>query len=536
MPRDRQGKKSIDAPSGALLVPALERITSHPRAVWVLGGIHALVMLYIGLRYHIVGDYGVETDFFWSYVPSAEQVLNGTILIEDFRGPVYPILLALLNLFVGDYFTAGIILSTLSASAAVMAVFSLLTMYVRTDAALFGALLVASSSYVVQYTYTAGTDMLFAALLLSGAYLFLRNETARRRDLLLAALLFALAYLTRYNGIFVLVAVPAVIIVADPFSLPMKERIRTALVPLGAFFLFIAPWGIYCLIEKGSFFYSLNHLNIAYEMFAKGKVSWDEYWQTAYQTYGSLLAVVLADPAMFAGRVITNAYEHAYGDLSSLMGWILAVPALIGGVLLVRERPGKRFGAFYLFFGLNFSILLLVFYGERFSMSMLPAYVLSALWLAGHPALRRTRVWKLVPAGGLLLILLLGATVQRSYAYNREMIASGPTELLELARWTEQNVMRSEGKRPLVVSRKPHAGYYLNMDWEYFPVVQTFPELLDALRKMNADYLLFGLMEAGMRPQFQDLLDPRKAVPGLVPIVYTYAPPAVLYKVEPLSE
>jgi hypothetical protein len=39
-------------------------------------------------------------------------------------------------------------------------------------------------------------------------------------------------------------------------------------------------------------------------------------------------------------------------------------------------------------------------------------------------------------------------------------------------------------------------------------------------------------MEAGMRPQFQKLLDPRNAPKELRPLTYTTNPPAVLYKVE----
>jgi hypothetical protein len=54
--------------------------------------------------------------------------------------------------------------------------------------------------------------------------------------------------------------------------------VKTSAIFLGAFLVFIAPWGINCLIQKGSFFYNRNYLNIAYEMFAKGKVGWDQYW------------------------------------------------------------------------------------------------------------------------------------------------------------------------------------------------------------------------------------------------------------------
>jgi hypothetical protein len=116
------------------------------------------------------------------------------------------------------------------------------------------------------------------------------------------------------------------------------------------------------------------------------------------------------------------------------------------------------------------------------------------------------------------------------------MIASGPRDLLEVARWVDTNIKPEDVEKPRIVSRKLNAGYYLNMEWEYFPVVESYPELIDALRTSSSSYLLFGLMEAGMRPQSMHLLDPAQAPPELVPLVYTYSPPTVLYKMELPSE
>jgi hypothetical protein len=70
------------------------------------------------------------------------------------------------------------------------------------------------------------------------------------------------------------------------------------------------------------------------------------------------------------------------------------------------------------------------------------------------------------------------------------------------------------------------------MKMQLFPYVNSYEELLTEMRKVKASYLYFGLMEAGMRPQFQYLLDPRNAPPELRPLTFTAYPPAVLYKVE----
>ena len=44
-----------------------------------LAGLYFLILLIMSFLYHKVGDYGVETDFFWGYVPAAKSFLNGML-------------------------------------------------------------------------------------------------------------------------------------------------------------------------------------------------------------------------------------------------------------------------------------------------------------------------------------------------------------------------------------------------------------------------------------------------------------------------
>ena len=47
----------------------------------LIAGVYFIVLLIISLLYHKVGDYGVETDFFWGYVPEAKSFINGYLKI-----------------------------------------------------------------------------------------------------------------------------------------------------------------------------------------------------------------------------------------------------------------------------------------------------------------------------------------------------------------------------------------------------------------------------------------------------------------------
>ena len=147
------------------------------------------------------------------------------------------------------------------------------------------------------------------------------------------------------------------------------------------------------------------------------------------------------------------------------------------------------------------------------------------------PSLAQYRFWKRIQVGGVVAILLVLWTGFNSLEFNRENIDSGPKEVLSFGSWARQNLGESE-RGKIVVARKPHIAYYLDMKLEMFPYVETYDQLFAALRRTKASYLYFSLMEAGMRPQFQNLLDPRTAPKELRPLTYTTNPPAVLYKVE----
>ncbi len=141
------------------------------------------------------------------------------------------------------------------------------------------------------------------------------------------------------------------------------------------------------------------------------------------------------------------------------------------------------------------------------------------------------RFWKTIHAGGIIGIVLILWTGLDSMEFNRVNIDSGPQEVVSIGSWFRQNTGESEQGK-IVVARKPHIAYYLGLKMEMFPMVDSYPQLLAELKRVNASYLYFSVMEAGMRPQFQRLLDPRVAPRELRPLTYTTNPPAVLYKVE----
>jgi 4-amino-4-deoxy-L-arabinose transferase-like glycosyltransferase len=498
----------------------------HRFAGAVIAAVYAAAMLYIGLTYHSIGDYHVETDFFQAYVPTAKDILKGFWTIEDFRGPAYPAVLALFGGIFSDFFTAGIILSTLSASVTLFFIFELVKRLFRVDIAFIVVLLTGVNKTFVQYAYTAGTDMVFNMFAIATLFFLLYDRQKKWPNIVVTALCAAAAYLTRYNGIFVLAAIPLILIVFDIYSIPVKQRIVTAMVFIVFFMVFITPWGIHSLNEKGNFFYNKNYLNIAYEMFAKGRIGWDQYWNVEASKYGSLTAVIFADPGLFMSTVATNFADHLISDMQLLVNWGIGIGFLAGLVGMMKQRPNPRQASFYLFSAMMFMVLLLVFYGERFSMFLIPVYATLAV-----STLTWDR-WRLIPFynGSVISLALIVWAFSVSYEFNKQNIDSGPKEVKVIADWFNANV-RDTDETKSVVCRKPHIAFYIGKTMKYFPYVDTWEDLESEIKKMNATYLFYGVFEANMRPQFQQLLNPNTAPEWLEPIAYTNNPPSVLYRV-----
>ncbi len=504
---------------------------SDSKIAFFFAAVYGIILLFIAFKYHTVGDYDVETDFFWSYVPEAKELLKGKFLIDDFRGPGYPIMLALMGAVVKNYFSAGIILSVLSASCVLFFSFSMLRKFFPANFAFLGTLLVAVNPTFVRYSYTAGTDMLFNVFSTAAVFFLLKEEERKWKWILSAAVFASFAYLTRYNGIFVLVGIPIAILLFNIYKLPWRNRILTTAVFFAVFVLVMSPWGIYCYHEKGSFFYNKNYINIAYEMYAKGKIGWDQYWHVDAAKYSSLAQVIFSDTGLFFSTIVNNAYTHAVSDMKLLLGWQTGIFVLIGIALFIKKRPGNIEASYYTIGATFFGVLLLVFYGERFTFFLLPMYVALALRVFSWEKVTEFKFSKQLHVGVLALAVILVWTFVESKNYNSEKINSGPTEIPIIAEaFKKQFGDRENGK--FIIARKPHIAYYTDLEMSGFPYVNTIEELQAEAVRIKASYLFFGIAEANMRPQFQILLNPQSAPAWLRPVAYTLSPPSVLYKIE----
>jgi hypothetical protein len=487
-----------------------------------------VVLLTVGLAFHRIGDYGVETDFYATHAPNAQQILAGKVVVNEFKGPGYDLVLAAIGGAMGDLFAAGILISCLSASLVLLLTHRTLARLFSVDAALVVSLALATNYNFLELSYTASTDMFFNLLAVSTVYILVRRDPLRPRELIAAGAIAGYAYLTRYNGVFLHGAFVVGVVLLGSKRLDWMRRAEALALFFSSSLLLVVPWGLYCLETRGNFFYNGNYLNVAYEMFGRGGVGWEAFWHQMGPHFGSYLDVVRYAPTVFLQRVAVNLIGHFWLDVSRLVGLPLGVFACAGILVLVVEKVDRKQATFFVFSLVCYLVLVPVFYLERFSLYLAPTILLLAVLFFQ---------WRRLPALGLSrfrlthAVLLAAVLVSAQSAVRRVAagIDSGPAEVLMVrdAFHSRYGVPR-EGTR--IVARKAHIAYYLGMEYLGFPYVGTADELIMRCRESGARYLFYSRIEAGMRPQFRFLLDPRNAPPGFKPVVWVAHPPAVLYE------
>lgn len=495
--------------------------------------IYLIILSYASFTFHKIGDYGVETDFYQSYVPAVQEFLKGNILIDAFHGPLYQIVLGIFGFVIGEFLKAGMLINILSASAVIFLTMTLVRKLFSNEYSFFVGILLAVNPIFIQYTYSAGTDMFFNALICLAVYLLFIKNDFRYSNLIFTSFVTGLAYLTRYNGIFLIILFFLIIIV-NYWGIDLKTKIKASLTFFVTFIITISPWGIFLLIKKGSFFYNDNYRNIAFELYGKGKISWDSFWYSGDNQFSSITDVIFNDPVNFITHMLYNVYEHFILDLQILIGWELGVGVILGLAIFILNNPlkiikTKKF-AYMISGGVFFIILFLVFYSERFSLFLIPFYTIIAI----YPFLSDGRSLRKILSKPILISILIAislSTFTRSYSFNSRRIDSGPKEILEMRDWYFENVPIAErGKN--IAARKPHIAYYLKMNFHVIPISENYQDFLDKIKEERDDYIYFGTWEASMRPEVSDLLNPDYFFPGLTPIKSFSDPPAVLYKVE----
>jgi hypothetical protein len=471
---------------------------------WIAYGLIALFALYWATKAfpsHRLGNYAVETDFYWKYGPAARDLLRGKIDIANYdsKGWGYPAAVALVSAFGFEPFRAGQVVAWLSAVLVGWLLYRLHRSLLGPGVALLGLLLLFSNKTFLVNTYEVGTDMFFFAVVLASIALLLRSGAPGWKAVVASGVLGGWAFSTRYNGLFLWPGALALLLALRVPDGALRERLKSAGLWSAAFLAAALPWLVINAVHTGNPLTNSNYVNVGYAVYGEG--NWEKFFYGGNRKVSSFADVVFLDPGRFAGTMVKNVFDHLWRDLSDLLPLFWGAMAAIGLVVLALERAARRVWGYVGLWLLYFVTLVPVFYGARFSLPLLAAYVLLAAWpfvsgRLGRPIQSLERSFPLRTM--LFLVVWLPSAVQ-AYQWtedpaNPEQLRAGPYEILPAI-----GFLKEHGAGAALIARKPHAAFESKMRFVPMPQFETTAALHQIAQKEGARFLLVSGAEVGMR-------------------------------------
>jgi hypothetical protein len=451
-----------------------------------------------------------ETDFVRHYGPQAQDALNGSLSIDDFRGPLYPLLLATVSRVTGlDVFHAGVWLSVLASLGVTRLILALGEQLSDPLTALAMAFLTLTSVSFLGMSFVASTDMVFLLLALFIVYLFTSCERASSH--LLVGTLSGLLVLLRYNALVVVIAGCVWIALR-----PRAERswLRASALPMAWYLLGVAclvvPWGLFLLEQRGAFLYNKNYVNLAFSLHGRG--DWEAFFYPGptdrtvnHTSFSSFTEVVRHDPKAAARAIVRGLLVHPWEDTHRLIGLHLAIllvplPWTARAIFSrLRRHPLGLFGAVF------FVGMAPMFYAPRLYLLLLPCYCYALAcnllrvhaWLgAGHFARRAIHIFAACALGVACV-------------HHRARAVDAPYELQRLAEQTSGSGISLRGAA--VIARKPHFCYLAGCQHVDLARLSSLDELGGLMCEQNVEYVLFSSSERQTRPALAALTEAEHA-------------------------
>jgi hypothetical protein len=323
----------------------------------------SLICIIIVIFGHHAGDYGVETDLYLFYAPTAQALHHGQILIDDFHPPLYGWVLGVLTMtgiFPGE-FEAALLVSVLSFLVVVGMTYLIAKELVAAnrDIPLVAALLVAVNPTLLDMSFRANVHIFFLAVSLASIY------TALKKEGILTGLLVAAAIWTRYTWILSIVPI---------FFLRKRALIEAAAIALAAYI----GLGIVTSVYKGGWYQSINNVSFASGLYnldhPENIGRWDEEHMAEFKNKG-LIAILLYNPKI----AIQSVWQHLHEFSGQILTMLLTFPIGLFAITGLRRKYWKDWRNPLIFWtGMAFVILIFSFWGPQYSIGFVPLFSLAA--------------------------------------------------------------------------------------------------------------------------------------------------------------
>ena len=489
-----------------------------------VAAVYTGVMMFLSLKYHRIGGYEVEADFYADFVVQTKKLLAGNFSPKNFglKGPVYYICLAMFHLIFGEFFRAGLIMNVLTAGGVAFIIMLIIKNLFGTRESVLAAIFTISTFAFLHYTYSVGTDMLMCLFSFIAIY-FLLTKNHTTQSLVLAGLFACLAFLTRYNAVFVYFGGIATIYLTKYNNHGIKKVLKNCGIFLGSSVFFGLPWYIPNTIVNGSPIHNDNIIVLKLNYYKE--IMW--YQPERLESIKTLKDLIMFKPTYFFNKTVSNVINFFKSDIYELLGFYFSLMVLAGVIILLILLVMKhiRFSgpqqAFFIFPFLNFAILAFVSYNVRFSFFRIPFYAILLTIPLIYLIHLIAKITGKRAVGHGLFILCLFLFLFKFYPGYRKIIEHHKKYPDQVFIFDYADVIKKHNldESYSVISTKPHLSYYSGLRAVMFPInINTLEKLYEYAKENRAKFLLMSANEYIHRKNFRFLADKYGKYPGFTPV------------------
>ena len=472
-----------------------------------------IIVLLILSHFHEIAGYPMETDFYGAYAYRAKALLDGSPIKWEDHGPGYFIALAIFCLLIGKMFTAGKLISIISAGLFIY--FSYKTLSTLFDSKLSFFSIIILLILIFPFSILVSTDIFFAFLFSLSLFLIFRKNKITNSNLFWGAIIAGFAYMTRLNAIVLPMSVCFFIIFINPEKWNLNQKLKGISIFCFTLLLTASPWLIYNTLYRGSPFAAETYKTIGPSVIssetADGDFSWTEEKVMISQKYNSLLSFLIANLKSFFLYFLKNIPRHLRGllhDLIHFPAYLFVAP----GTIFLLSNIKKRQLSFLIFSFFGYLIYCTMRYSFDFFFYILPIFCFTIVYFLFNNEISTNKKFmaKFSLINKIAFIITITFLLKTSITSIKTKITTEPIELLEVAEVLKKECKESD----VLIARKPHLGYFTNMKVVVIPNVNTIDELLSYADSTNASYLLYSSLEAETRSKLKILQTPEKLPPN----------------------
>ena len=467
-----------------------------------------------------------------AYATLAREISSGNFAtaFSSAHPPFYPMMIAVVHLFIADIQLAGQVAASLIGGLVLIPLYFLALRLGDRRTAIIACLLVTVWPSIRSLSCEVMSQSTYMLLILTAYlsyYRLLLNPTIKCAGL--TSLIFALAYLTRPEA-FISFALLSVYLLVYHGVITKRDLAGTVLQTVISWLIFIAivfPY-IYLIRQStGEWQLSAKSAPVIGAALQEYLGRPDLYNEIGYKGF-SLWSVVRTYPDFVLANSIKN-LQFLYQDLP-LYIW---VPALLGCAVFIMNR-GKRLERLWLLVSFAPLVLITIFYilGSGYSQFYYPLlfiwFAIGIVWIetkvtgflrAQFPSLRT--IFKVSFSVTLVLVLalyLLRSQIPDASARNRPYTPDQDGGRYD-HKLTGLRLLKILPKDARIMTRSGRISFYSDKPWVIYPQA-SLEEILSVARKAGVRFLVVDGSLVNVRPQLGILLQPLLEPPESVELLY----------------